>query len=51
MGWDLPPDAVKRLNQLPQHKYEIGDWAVGPDKPYLTVEQLWDGEVAGRPAA
>ena len=49
VDWQLPPEAYARLSQLEhQGKYEIGDWAVGPDKPFKTVEELWDGEVAGR---
>lgn len=49
LNWELDSKDFELLSDIDyQIKYEIGDWAVGPDKPYQTVEQLWDNEVVSR---
>ncbi|XP_074582901.1 NADPH-dependent aldo-keto reductase, chloroplastic-like [Curcuma longa] len=44
-SWCIPPDAFSRFAEIQQTRLLRGEFAVHPDGPYKSLEELWDGEI------
>ncbi|XP_042501615.1 protein REDOX 2-like [Macadamia integrifolia] len=43
--WELSQEDLDKINQIPQKKGFVGEMFVSPNGPYMSLEELWDGEV------
>ncbi|XP_057966270.1 non-functional NADPH-dependent codeinone reductase 2-like [Malania oleifera] len=42
--WELSPEELEKINQIPQHRGTLGEGFVSENGPYKTLMELWDGE-------
>lgn len=45
--WQLSPEDLQKISQLPQRKVYPGDEFVSDEGPYKSVEELWDEKFDG----
>lgn len=43
--WKLSPEECERIEQIPQERACVGRDYTSEDRPYTSVEELWDGEI------
>lgn len=43
--WKLSPEECERIEQIPQERACVGRDYTSEDGPYISVEELWDGEI------
>lgn len=43
--WELTPEELHKIDQIPQYRGSRGETFVSANGPYKTLEEMWDGEI------